>query len=217
MFNPLLPQLRGWNASWLDDRPHSTPQWDSVQAIQALNRGPHFVLYNGHGESDTMMRLKPRDLIGVTNEDLFLCYSVGCHAGRFDNDSFSPDSIAEELVKLPRHGAFAAVFNARAGWYDPRKVWRYSGEYQIKFFEQLLDKGQTHLGKACQLSRQELLGKLETSGVMAYRWCYFQINLLGDPHTPVRLAQKTVGTGPVNDTAGHNEHEPGPGQTKGKE
>ncbi len=36
----------------------------------------------------------------MTNEDLFLAYSVSCHAGRFDNDPFSPDSIAEELVKL---------------------------------------------------------------------------------------------------------------------
>ena len=134
-----------------------------------------------------MMRLQPGDLGALTNEDLFLAYSVSCQAGRFDNDPMSPDSIAEELVKRPRHGAFAAIFNARVGWFDPRQVWRYSGEYQARFFDQLLDRGQTNLGKACQLSKQDLLGQVESTGVMPYRWCYFQINLLGDPHTPVRL------------------------------
>ena len=137
-----------------------------------------------------MMRLKPGDLGALTNEDLFLAYSVSCHAGRFDNDPFSPDSIAEELVKRPRHGAFAAIFNARVGWFDPRQVWRYSGEYQIKFFEQLLDKGQTNLGKACQLSKHDLLGQIETTGMMPYRWCYFQINLLGDPHLAVKTERR---------------------------
>ncbi len=59
MFDPLLPHLRQCAVSWLDDRPHTTPQWDSRQAIRALNDSPHFVCYNGHGERDTMMRLKP--------------------------------------------------------------------------------------------------------------------------------------------------------------
>ncbi len=84
------------------------------------------------------------------------------------------------------------------GWFDPRQVWKYSGEYQIKFFEQLLDKGQTNLGKACQLSKHDLLGQVETTGVMAYRWCYFQINLLGDPHAAVQLTGN--GQGSVSST-----------------
>ena len=188
MFDPLLPRLRECTVRWLDDRPHTTPQWDSREAIRALNQSPHFVLYNGHGERDAMMRLKAVDLGAVTNEDLFLAYSVGCHAGRFDNDPFSPDSIAEELVKRPGHGAFAAIFNARLGWFDPRRVWSYSGEFQVRFFEQLLDKGQIHLGKACQLAKHDLLGQVETRGLMPYRWCYFEITLFGDPHTSIQLA-----------------------------
>jgi hypothetical protein len=138
-----------------------------------------------------MMRLQPGDLGALTNADLFLAYSVGCHAGRFDNDSFSPDSIAEALVKQPRHGAFAAIFNARAGWFDPQQVGKYSGEYQVRFFEQLLNKGQANLGKACQLAKQDLLGRVETSGGMAYRWCYLEITLFGDPQLAVQLSSGT--------------------------
>ena len=191
MFEPLLPRLAQVTVSWLDDRPFTTPQWSNTQAIAALNRSPHVVLYNGHGETDQMLRLKPADLLSITNSTPFLAYSVGCHAGRFDNDRFSPDSIAEELLKLPRHGAFAAVLNPRAGWFDPRKVWRFSGEHQIKFFEEMLNKDQVNLGKAFQLAKHALVGQVENAGVMAYRWCYFQLNLLGDPQTPMLLSAST--------------------------
>lgn len=191
MFEPLLTRLAQVTVSWLDDRPFTTPQWSNTQAIAALNRSPHVVLYNGHGETDQMLRLKPADLLSITNATPFLAYSVGCHAGRFDNDRFSPDSIAEELLKLPRHGAFAAVLNPRAGWFDPRKVWRFSGEHQIKFFEEMLNQDQVNLGKAFQFAKHGLAGQVENSGVMAYRWCYFQLNLLGDPQTPMLVSAST--------------------------
>jgi len=58
----------------------------------------------------------------------FLAYSVGCNAGEFDNFTFLPDCIGEELVKSNACGAFAAVLNSRAGWFDPQEEWKYSGE-----------------------------------------------------------------------------------------
>jgi hypothetical protein len=30
-----------------------------------------------------------------------------------------------------------------------------------------------------------MLGHVETSGLMPYRWCFYEITLFGDPHTPV--------------------------------
>ncbi len=187
MLDPLAPLLARCAVTRLDDRPFKTPQWGASQALEALNRSPHLVLYTGHGASDQIMRLSPKHLGGLTNQDLFLAASVGCDAGRFDNDPFSPDSIGEELVKLPRHGACAGVFNSRWGWYEPRREWRYSGEFQIKLLEQLLRRGAPSLGAACQTARQEMLGHLEAGGLMPYRWCYYEITLFGDPHLPVRL------------------------------
>ena len=123
----------------------------------------------------------------LTNRYPFLVYSVGCNAGRFDNDPFSPDCIAEELVKLDRHGAFGVLCNPRVGWYEPREVERFSGEFQAHFFEALLQRGHARLGQASQLAKHRLLAQVERSGRMPYRWCYYEITLLGDPHLPIAM------------------------------
>jgi hypothetical protein len=85
-------------------------------------------------------------------------------------------------VKQHSRGAFAAILNSRLGWYDPTNEWRWSGEFQIQFFRELLDNGNTRLGVANQLSKHDMIGQVETSGYMTYRWCYFEITLFGDPH-----------------------------------
>ncbi len=193
MFDPLLPHLDECAVRRLDDRPHTSPQWGAIDAIRELNRSPRLVLYSGHGDREELMRLSAGDLESLSNRDPFLLYSVGCNPGQFDNDAFSPDSIGEELVKHPRVGAFAAILNVRWGWYDARQEWKYSGEFQIKFFEQLLAESRVDLGTACRRSRHEMLGQVEAGGIMPYRWCYYGITLFGDPHAAFeipRLAQE---------------------------
>jgi hypothetical protein len=182
MSAPLDSLFESLAVTWLDDRPHTRPQWGGADAMAALKRGPYIVLYNGHAKADAMMRLSTADLDALTNHDPFLLCSVGCHAGRFDNDPFSPDSIAEEAVKRSRYGAFAAVCNARLGWFDPRQEWRYSGELQRRFLEHALAQDRVGLGLACQRAKHDLLGQVEQRGTMPYRWCYYQVTLLGDPH-----------------------------------
>ena len=187
MFDPLLPSLKPFVVRWLDDRPLTTPRWTPADALRALSRSPRLALYNGHADTDQMMRLSRADVGALSNQLPFLLYSVGCNAGQFDNDPFSPDCIAEEMMKLTRHGAFGVLCNPRAGWYAPREVERFSGEFQVRFFERLLRQGPTNLGRASQLAKHDLLGQVETSGLMPYRWCYYEITLLGDPHTSLRL------------------------------
>lgn len=182
MFDPLLPFFRAYQVDWLDDRPGKAPRWQGQEAIAALNLSPHLLLYNGHGDIDTMMRLELSDLDALSNSWPFFVYSVGCNAGQFDNDKFSPDAIGEELIKGSRHGAFAAILNSRLGWYDPAEEWKYSGEFQLEYFQELLTRGQTRVGVANQMSKHALIGQIESSGLMPYRWCYYEINLLGDPH-----------------------------------
>jgi hypothetical protein len=184
MFNPLLPILDGWQLSRLDDGTKRLPQWSTPEAVAALNRSPHIVLYNGHGSADILMRMRTTDLTRLTNESPFLACSVGCSAAEFDHSKFWPDSFGETLVNGSSHGAFAAILNARVGWFDPQYPWKYSGEFQVKLFEQLLLRGHSRLGLANQQSKEELVGHVETAGVMTYRWCYYGITLLGDPHLP---------------------------------
>ncbi|MBN1270211.1 MAG: hypothetical protein JXB04_11540 [Kiritimatiellae bacterium] len=198
MFDPMLPLLNDHVLTWLDDRPETTAQWAAADAIAALNSNPHIVMYAGHGDVDAVMRLEISDLDAVTNAELFLAHSVSCNAGEFDNDQFSPDCIGEEFVKRHSGGAFAAVFNSREGWFDPQEEWRYSGEFQIEFFDQLIVQGQTRAGQASQLAKHAMLGQVETSGIMPYRWCYYGITFFGDPHVPVKQAGCRLTVDPVS-------------------
>jgi len=189
MLDPLVPLFSGMELTWLDDRVTS-PAWTRADAIHALNASPHLALMNGHsdwtyqtlfGWGNPLARsIEIPDLDGLTNQWPFLAYSVGCDVGRFDDPFW--DSIGEEFLKRHNRGAFAAVFNTREGLYDELNEAKYSGEFQFQFFTNLLCQGHTNLGIANQLSKQDLLAHLESSGVMSYRWCYYEITLFGDPH-----------------------------------
>ncbi len=190
MFDPLVPLFAGYQVTWLDDRPYTTPQWNKTDAFSALNQSPHVALFNGHGFDNTLIgfdypffrSIETPDLVSLTNAHPFLAYSLGCNVGQFDNDQFSPDCIGEVLIKGHSRGAFTAILNSREGLYDAQDEARYSGEFQERFFHHLLVQRQTNFAVANQLSKQDLVGHLEVGGVMAYRWCYYEITLLGDPH-----------------------------------
>jgi hypothetical protein len=189
MFKDLLPLFDHWSISRLDDQPQKMPKWGRAEALAALNRSPCVALYNGHGNADILMRMRTPDLARLTNQWPFLACSVGCSAGEFDHGKFWPDSFGETLVNGGPHGAFAAIVNARAGWFDPQYPWKYSGEFQLKFFEELLRRGNRNLGLALQRGKEDLIGQVETSGCMTYRWCYYEMTLLGDPHMTFQVPQ----------------------------
>jgi hypothetical protein len=187
MFNPLLPVLDHWRLDWLDDRPKKLPQWSSADVIDGLNRSPQIALYSGYGDPDIVMRMHTWELTRLTNEWPFLACSVACNVGQFDHGKFYPDSFGETLINGGPHGAFAAILNARAGWFDPQYPWKYSGEFQAGLFAELLQDGHQHLGMANQRSKENLIGLVEQDGRMTYRWCYYGISLLGDPHVPFQI------------------------------
>ncbi|MDD5706376.1 MAG: C25 family cysteine peptidase [Kiritimatiellae bacterium] len=190
----LLPTIDGSHCSvtWLDDRPQLSAAWTASDAVAALDRAPLLVAHFGHGSdfvSDTtVLRLAVTDLDALANASPFLLYSTACNAGAFDNNFGLGDCIAEELVKRNACGAFAVVANTREGWYKQTEEWRYSGEFQQRFFQRVLADERTAVGVAHQLARQDLLGNVETSGSnLPYRWCYFGITLFGDPHQCIRV------------------------------
>jgi hypothetical protein len=172
---------------WLDDRPQLVSTWNASNIISLLNRSPLFVAHSGHADFYTVMQLQKTDLDLLTNQMPFLFYSTGCNPGQFDNPSQSSDSIGEEFIKRNQYGAFSAVLNSRFGWYDEQSEWKYSGEFQAEFFNSLLRAGRSVVGKADRQSREALIGKIETSGSMPYRWCYFNLILFGDPHAAVEV------------------------------
>ena len=72
MYKPLHPLLDRFQLDLLDDQPHKLPQWSRTEALAAMNRSPHVVLYNGYGNADMLMRMRSTDLTRLTNQWPFL-------------------------------------------------------------------------------------------------------------------------------------------------
>ncbi len=194
----ILPAFRNsrCRVEWLDDRPQTVSTWTSSEIISLLNRSPLFVAHSGHADFYTVMQMQKEAVSILTNQVPFLIYSTGCNSGKFDNFHLSSDCIGEEFIKRNAYGAFAAILNSRLGWYDPQHEWKYSGEFQAVFFNGLLRAGHAIIGKADRQSREALIGNVETSGSMPYRWIYMNLILFGDPHAfvdvPVTLTLPSV-------------------------
>lgn len=173
--------LPGWQVRILRDPPGPAPAWTGSEAVRELNESPAAVVYNGHGESDQAMRLGSQALKQLRNQTPFLFSSIACDIGWFDRDAWAPPSMAEALVTLPKHGAYAAVVNARSGWFDRRYPGRYSAEFQDGLLRRFGANQACRLGQAVAGSREALLPRVERRGFQPYRACYLQWTLLGDP------------------------------------
>ena len=188
----LLPSFSGYQVDWLDDRPTNAATWGASQCVAALNKAPHLVAHDGHANQTYAMRMSTSNVASLTNTDPFLVNSIGCECGAFDNFfSANQACMAEELVK-GQYGAFAVLMNSRYGWFSTTQEWKFSGEFVGRFFNRALVNGNRNIGKANQLAKQDMIGSIETSGDMVYRWCYFEITLFGDPHTPIWVSATPI-------------------------
>ena len=180
--DPILPSCDTYAINWLDDRPMNSAVWTKAQALAALNQSPHLVEHFGHANAGYALRMYNADVASLTNTSPFLLTSVGCNCGAFD----SSDCLAEEFIKRNTSGAFAVLMNTRYGWFDETDEGLFSSEFMKCFFDELLVQGNRRLGEANQFSREDMIGSVETTGEMVYRWCYFEITLFGDPHTRIQ-------------------------------
>jgi hypothetical protein len=86
-------------------------------------------------------------------------------------------------------GAFAYIGNSRYGFYLRGSLDGASQQYDKEFFDAIFNKAGNetgpikNIGKALQDSKEDLQGSVGAIGAM--RWCYFTLNLLGDPETPI--------------------------------
>jgi hypothetical protein len=152
--------------------------------IKELNAGKNLVNHMGHADENHVMGLYRSDVDGLNNNDYFFTYSQGCYAGAFDEGtSGSSEAIAEHFI-LSEHGAFAVVMNSRYGWYSVGSTDGASQYFDREFFDAIFNENILNLGKTNQDSKEDNIGKVGASG--AVRWCYFDINLLGDPETSVK-------------------------------
>lgn len=178
----------------LYDRDWVNQHWETADLLAKLNASPELINHLGHSDVDRVMRLDATQIRTLANENAFFFYSQGCYAGSFDNCKTTgkytkTDSIAEELlVSSNKSGAFACIVNSRYGWYnsDPSSTKGPSQIFDRLFWDQALHEKDKSLGSILAKSREvkEAMSYLdnETYGTVM-RYCYYEINLLGDPET----------------------------------
>ncbi|MBC7185777.1 MAG: hypothetical protein H5U38_01960 [Calditrichaeota bacterium] len=158
---------------------------ESVQSVvSALNRGMNLVNHDGHAFTTVMGvgdgYLQIADMDRLANGPRFsVLYSIGCYPANFEEDC-----IAEHFVRNARGGGVAFIGNSRYGWGSPgNPKYGYSDRFDQQFFRFLFQEGVTRVGQAIAMAKAYYAPFSRQENV--YRWCQYEITLLGDPEMPI--------------------------------
>lgn len=158
----------------LYDRDWSGNDWPKSQIISRINNGARIINHLGHSSYEYNMRMINDDVSFLTNNEPCFIYSQGCMAGGFDNG----DCIAEYFTVKTDNAAFAVIMNARYGWGVVGSTDGPSQRFHRQFWDAVFGENIPEIGKANQESKEDILSHLYYS---CMRWCYYQLNLFGDP------------------------------------
>lgn len=168
--------------------------WSKTAVIDEVNAGTSWIGHAGHSNTGVVMRLYRTDVTNAsfTNDGVTagfpIIHSTGCYDGSFDNRTTSgsyeaADCIAEQMVSID-HCAAAFVCNSRYGWFNEGQTSGPSIHFMREFFDAVFTEAHTTLGEAHQRSKDETVPFLDLPDEWepgAVRWCFYELNLLGDP------------------------------------
>jgi hypothetical protein len=151
--------------------------WGYSEIMAIINNGVHIINHLGHSGYDYNLKMYSSDVYYLTNNKPCFIYSQGCMAGGFD-DPWGYDCIAEDFTVKTSQGAFAGIWNARYGWF-----WSYSTDgdsqrFHRQFWNAVFGENIPEIGRANSRSKEN---NLPIIGRSCIRWCYYQLNLFGDP------------------------------------
>ncbi len=153
-------------------------------AINELNDGKIYINHSGHANYNVLSiaqsSLTPGDFDGLVNgEKQGLFYSIGCWSAALDHDC-----IAEHFVNNSNGGGVAYVGNSRYGFGDPDNPGQGTSElFDQTFFRALFEDGEYRAGVTHIASKLYYRTGAMVDGDT--RWCYLDLNLLGDPELPL--------------------------------
>ena len=148
---------------------------------------PLIIQHTGHGHpTDYQINMSVGDSVTWTTADVSTLtntfkpvhMSMACHSGEFSVN----DCLAEEYVK-DDCGAVACMMNSSHGLYSTTDASMGSGDFLETMFRALFSDRKQHLGELLNQAKSYWASSAESNSL--YRWCYYEINLLGDPETPV--------------------------------
>ena len=166
----------------LYERDWAGNDWPQSELVTRINDGVHILNHLGHGSEDYAMKLYNSDVLSlVDNSDLCLVYSQTCLAGHLDGT----DCWAEHMNIKIDEGAFAVLMNARYGFGESNSTDGPSQRFNREFWDAVFNtsEGKPELGRANHDSKEDNLYRI---GDDCMRWCYYEINLFGDPTVSVR-------------------------------
>ena len=156
--------------------------WMGTEMVDRINDGLNFIDHYGHSTTDRSLKISINMIeTYFDNEFPIFIYSQGCLAGHFDG----MDCWAEYATVKTAYVACAAVMNARYGFGAIYSTDGPSQRYNREFWDAVFNPGEgmAEIGKACQDSKEDNLYRID-EGCM--RWCYYGINLLGDPTIKIK-------------------------------
>nr|MBN2278294.1 choice-of-anchor J domain-containing protein [candidate division Zixibacteria bacterium] len=168
-----------YNIDELFDRDWSGNDWPRSELVSRINNGLHIVNHLGHGSPDYAMKMYNSHVLSeLTNTDINFVYSQTCLAGYFDSSSM--DCWAEHVTIKTDNGAFAAIMNARYGWGELNSTDGASQRFNREFWDAIFSpaEGKPELGRANHDSKEDNLYRIDDD---CMRWCYYELNLFGDP------------------------------------
>ncbi|MFO8077392.1 MAG: C25 family cysteine peptidase [Thermoplasmatota archaeon] len=154
-----------------------TNDWPAEELVNRINNGIHILNHDGHAYYQYNMKMTIYDIDSLNNDKFFFDYSVGCMSGGFDNPN-GGDCFAEYITVKTDHGAFAAIMNARYGYF-----WSYSTDgdgtrFSREFWDAVYGENIPVISHANQDSKEDNLFLIDRS---CMRWTYYELNLFGDP------------------------------------
>ncbi|MBD3235870.1 MAG: T9SS type A sorting domain-containing protein [Candidatus Eisenbacteria bacterium] len=150
--------------------------WSKTTLINMMESGLNIVNHLGHCNTDYAMKMYLSDIPSFDNDgtehSYNFVYSQGCYCGAFDSNSFAEEFQTDD------DGAAALVMNSRYGWGDPGGTNGSSQYFDREFFDAIFDEQIYPLADVNDDSRMDVIWAIDFG---ANRWCYYQLNLFGDP------------------------------------
>lgn len=104
-----------------------------------------------------------------------LINSIACYPGNFEYN----DCLAEASHNCATGGALAVIMNSRYGWGTPPIIGP-SEKLDIRFYDYFFNRDTMPIGLTHAESK-EVYRNIANNSDGAWRWCYFELNLFGDP------------------------------------
>lgn len=188
---------------WSDQKLYERTSTLSRQAVNdSMDAGVGMGHWDGHGdESGIYMGSDPffnsSDADALTNGDKTgIVVSIACDCAAWDWVT-NGDCLAEHMVNRVGGGCIATIMNTRYGYGALNQQGQYvpgpSERLDTTFFAGVFYYGAPHTGQA--LARSKACWAPYADSLYQYdmqRYCIYDLNLIGDPETPLWTAEPTA-------------------------